>query len=400
MTGAMSRILMAWELGAHFGHLAQLAAIAMPLRAAGHRLLFAARDLPGAAEVLGPLHLEFVQAPVLLRHRRVPAPPANHAEMLAFEGYADPSSARGLIAGWVNLARTFGANVIVADYAPGALVAGRILGVPSVQVGSGFSIPPLASPMPSIRPWEDIPRTRLARSEHHVTEVMNRVLRSHHGPELSCLADLFRSEARLLATFPELDPFGLRAGEEYVGPIYGQSHGERPRWPASAARRIFAYLRGDVPGAGKIVQALALADASTICVFPGLKTALARTCSSDRLCIATHAVELAPVLAEAGLVLTYGGHGLLCAALAGGIPLLIAPHTVEQYLHARRAEAVGVAALIGGDRSLPVVSRGIARALSDPAPGNAAREFAARHAGFHPDKAVATAAARIRSVIG
>src|SRR5690349_5708824 len=49
----MARILMAWELGGGYGHLAPLLSLARPLQAEGHTLMLAARDLSAAEVVLG-----------------------------------------------------------------------------------------------------------------------------------------------------------------------------------------------------------------------------------------------------------------------------------------------------------------------------------------------------------
>jgi hypothetical protein len=227
----LSRILIAWELGANYGHLLQLAAVAGRLRAAGHVLLFAVRDLKSGAEALAPRGFAFVQSPVFHRRQRASAPPANHAEMLALEGYSDETTARGIVSGWIALARMFRADAIVADHSPGALLAGRVLALPQAQIGTGFEIPPLQAPMPSIRPWERIPDERLRRSERQLLRRMNRVLRSFGCREIDTLADWFRTGARVYATFPELDPFGPRPGERYTGPIYEYESGEPEPWP-------------------------------------------------------------------------------------------------------------------------------------------------------------------------
>ena len=92
-----SRILLAWELGANYGHLLQLAAVAERLRDAGHEILFAVRDLKGAAEILAPRSIPFAQAPFFQNRQRAAAAPVNHAEMLALAGYADEVTASGLV---------------------------------------------------------------------------------------------------------------------------------------------------------------------------------------------------------------------------------------------------------------------------------------------------------------
>jgi len=396
----VSRILLASELGANYGHLARLARLAEQLRAGGHQILFAVRELKAAAEVLGSRGFAFVQAPFFLRRGRAPAPPANHAEMLALEGYADEASTWGRVRGWMSLAQLFRADAMVADHSPGALIAGRILTLPQAQLGTGFEIPPHATPMPSIRPWEAIPGDRLLRSEQRLTELLNRVLRSFRGRELGNLAELFRTEARVLATFPEIDPFGPRLDERYVGPIFEHESGDAAEWPVGDRPRIFAYLRGDVPGAGTLLKALQGAAASTICVFPGIRPAAIEKLASTRLRIVTRSVQLKSALREADLGLMYGGHGLMCAALAAGVPMLIAPQTVEQYLHARRVEAAGAGVVMDQDRTLERSSAQIEQALGDEGLRSSARAFAARHAGFDPARAIAEAAEIVGRIAG
>jgi UDP:flavonoid glycosyltransferase YjiC (YdhE family) len=395
----VSRILLAWELGANYGHLLQLAAVAGRLRAAGHEILFAVRDLKGAAELLAPRGFAFTQAPVFERRQRAPAPPVNHAEILALAGYSDEATARGIVSAWIALARMFRADAIVADHSPGALVGGRVLALPRAQIGTGFEIPPLASPMPSIRPWEQIPDERLRRSERRLLRLVNRILRSFRGREFDSLADWFRTEARIYTTFPELDPFGPRPGESYPGPIYEYESGDPAPWPEGGEPRIFAYLRGDVPGAKNILQALSSAPATTLCVVPGIRPAALETLASGRLKIASRPVQLKSVLPDADLALVYGGHGVVCAALAAGVPLLVAPHTIEQYLHARRVQASGAGALIEKDRSVEAVSARVSQVLRDDGLKAGARQFAARHAAFDPARAAADAADIVGTIV-
>jgi hypothetical protein len=309
--------------------------------------------------------------------------------MLALEGYADEASACGRVLGWLTLSELYRPDAIVADYSPGALIAGRILGLPRVQLGTGFEIPPLASPMPPIRSWEAVAGDRLRRSEEQLAQTLNRVLRSLRGREIENLAELFRTEARVLATFPELDPFGPRAGERYVGPIFEHSSGEPAAWPDGDLPRIFAYLRGDVPGAANLLRALKATAASAFCIVPGIRTAESASLSSGRMRIETRLVQLDSLLREADLVVMYGGHGLMCAALLAGVPLLVAPQTVEQYLHAKRVEAAGAGVVLEQDRSENNCHARIEHALRDAALRSHARAFASRHAGFDPDRAIA-----------
>ncbi|MCX7168728.1 MAG: UDP-glucuronosyltransferase, partial [Proteobacteria bacterium] len=146
----MSRYLFAWELGANYGHLARDLPVAERLRAAGHAVSFAVSDTRTAAELLTPRRLPFVQAPLALRPARLANPPVNYAELLLAENWGDRTSLLGRVKAWQTLIALIRPSMIVADHAPTALLAARCCGTPSIAMGSGFEIPPLVSPLPSI----------------------------------------------------------------------------------------------------------------------------------------------------------------------------------------------------------------------------------------------------------
>ena len=349
---------------------------------------------------LGPRGFAFLQAPFSQRRAPSGQAPASHAEMLALEGYADQASLWGIVRGWLSLAKMFRLETILADHSPGALTAGRILGLPQAQLGHGFEIPPRLSPLPSIRPWENVPPERLKRAEERLVTAVNGTLRSFRGRELERLADLFDTEARVLATFPDLDPFGPRPGEQYVGPIYDASSGDSAVWPGAGGPRIYAYLRPNVDGVGDLLRGLKETRGATLCFCPGLGPASIKDLASDRLRITTRPLRLDSVLPEADLAVLYGGHGVLSAALAMGVPVLASPQNVEQYLHAKRAESLGACALVSKDPSAATVASQLTQAVASDALRSAAKAFAARHDGFDPARATEEAARIIDTLAG
>jgi len=314
--------------------------------------------------------------------------------MVAIEGYADAAALWGMTRGWLSLAQLSRADLIVADHSPGALLAGRILGLPRACIGTGFKIPPRRSPLPSIRPWESVPEDRLQRSERAVLKAINGVIRSFRGGELDHLADLFDIEARIFLTFAELDPYGPR-DERYLGPIYDADFGEPAAWPEGERPRIYAYLRASVPGAANILRVLGKAEASTLCFIPDIRPETVKSLASDRPRIASRPLHLAAILPQADLAVSYGGHGVVGAALVAGVPSLVVPQNVEQYLHARRVESLGAGIVVDEDRRLPSIASHIKKALANPGLRAAAREFSVRHAGFDPMLVVAEAAKTI-----
>ena len=59
------RVLLTWELGLNLGHLSRLVPVAQRLKADGHSVLAAVRDIQVAATVLGAAGIPFILAPHL-----------------------------------------------------------------------------------------------------------------------------------------------------------------------------------------------------------------------------------------------------------------------------------------------------------------------------------------------
>jgi len=96
-------ILLAWELGAGFGHVGPLVRLAQALASCGHRPVLALRDVVAPRPLLADAPFEVLQAPVW--HR--PAPPrgrsfafAGYADILATAGFAREEELAALIAAW------------------------------------------------------------------------------------------------------------------------------------------------------------------------------------------------------------------------------------------------------------------------------------------------------------
>src|SRR5690242_8008310 len=120
----MSRILMTWELGAGYGHLAPLLALAKPLKAKGHEIAFAARDLKTAATLLGGTGIAVHQAPANLE----PAPGlALHSfpQILLNTCFDDPEKLHARVQAWRKLYTDFKPDLLVSDHSPTALLAAR-----------------------------------------------------------------------------------------------------------------------------------------------------------------------------------------------------------------------------------------------------------------------------------
>ena len=376
----MSRILFAWELGAHLGHLSRDLPVAQQLRKAGNQVRFAVRDTRIAGEVLTPHRFGFLQAPVCVGRTRLGQPPANYAEILLAEGWDDHKALCGHISAWCELLAGGAFDAVVADHAPGALIAARITNRVAIPFGNGFEIPPNSEPMPSIRPWDNLGQARLLASERRVLVDINAILTYFGAQPYRRLADMF-APSPILTTFKELDHYGPREGACYVGSISGLGQMPQASWPAGDGPRVVAYLRSNHKATAEVMTALAEAGIRAVCVVPEAGEDFKQSHSSQKVAVLDHPVALGPLLEEADAMIGYASFGTVTETLLKGVPLLMIPVTVEQYLCARSVTTIGAGVVIidavPGGKS---IREGLAAILTDRKYKESAMAFAAKYA--------------------
>jgi UDP:flavonoid glycosyltransferase YjiC (YdhE family) len=378
----LSRILLAWELGNNLGHLSRLLPLGRRLRDHGHTLLAVVRDLALAARTLGPAGIPFIQAPRMSMAPKASTQPASYADVLRHTGWADTNQLWGMTQAWINVLRMFSPDLAVLDHSPTALLAARSTTTPCVVIGTGFELPPLLDPLPCFPGFSGATTANAAAAEAEVLENANHILTAARGPRLQCLSDLFPKEGRWLTTFAELDHYGPRAAERYVGPIGEVAQCERLEWPGAGTHRIFAYLRQDTPDLPVVLRALAACDASVLCYGSGLPPAQTEPLASPRFVITSRPLELSSLLPDASLCVSYSPAGTVAATLLHGVPQLLAPPHVEAQLTAHRVESIGAGLTLRANPDERRVNATLNRLLNIAHFKTRAAAFAAHHRGF------------------
>ena len=396
----MSRILFAWELGANYGHLTRQLPIADRLRKQGHAVFFAVRDTAVAARLLEPHGFAYTQAPFDTTNRRPSQPPANYAEILLASGHAAPSTLCGMVRSWLSLIRLLRADCVVIDHAPTALFAAYLAELPAAAIGTGFEIPPDRSPLPPIRPWDNIRLDRLQQAEDRVLERLTALTAAFGRPKLYRVSELFHYASTLLVCFTELDHYGMRDGENYAGPLSAVLTGQQENWQEPDQPHIFAYLRPSVPGFELLLQALSKLKAEVIIAAPDIRRGQAEALASERFRLHLHPIALDnKLLQSADLAVSYAGAGTVNTSLLAGVPLLLVPQNVEQYLMSRCVETIGAGIAAKQVRSETQFRELLERALNTPAYRRQAKAFANRHAGFNPEQALNQAVRVIEALL-
>lgn len=350
--------------------------LAQTLLARGHRVTMSLRDLVHTDALLADLDVPRLQAPVWLHQANGLPPSASLAEVLFHCGYLEPAALRGMVAGWRDLFALLRPDLVVADFAPTALLAARSLGLPSASLGNGFNSPPPDQPLPA---WRDVPAQRLAAAEARVVASANAVLAG--APRYARAAELFLGDLPLLCTWPELDHHA-RDGAEWLGPNFAEGGGVAPCWPDGEGRKVYAYLKAAHPSHGLVLQALVEEGCRVLAYLPEVAAGARPPVLGEQIVYAEAPLDQAGALSQADLCLCHAGEATLAQSLLAGVPLLMLPSHTEQFLSARAVARSGAGYNAAQLTSASDCRAAVRLVLDGPAYRDAARAIARRHRGF------------------
>ena len=373
----MAAILFAWELGGGYGHAFRMAEVARRLAAQGHQIAVATQSLDLVRHIFAGITTAIEPAPM-------PSPSAathfadSYAEVLLRCGFDDPVTLENRVEVWLAILARHRPQLIITDFAPTAMLASSIAGIPVAAVENGYTLPPPQNPLPSTQAWQIADPARLQALDDAVVRVTNACLAARGQPGLVSLAGLFRGATPFLCTLPELDHYVDRANGDFYGPIYAQSTGEAPEWPAGPGPRVFAYLDPAHPVFGPMLDALVQLGWPTVLHCRG-GGGMDRQNNSVRVHAAT--VQFSRALAECDFVICQG-LATVSAALLAGRPIVQVPDQLEQMMTLHQVVRLGLGAgvLAGANTGSAVTALELLR--TDAGYAHRATQFARRYHGF------------------
>jgi hypothetical protein len=350
--------------------------------------------------VLGGSAFALMQAPIWLRPGGRAPLPHSHADFLLRNGYASSHSLASLARGWRELLSFTPPDLILADHAPTALLAGRMIEAPTALIGMPLASPPRTTPFPELQPWNPKPEAELRAREETALASVNAVLRDCGGGPLPSLAALFEVHEDFICAFAELDCYGAREGVRYCGPTGMGFSAERMDWPGGAGSRLLAVLDASYWDLEPLLRFLGRHGLPTLASVRDVTAEQIERHRAANLRITGRPLDLPALFPECDAVIANGTLNVLHAALLAGKPVLILPLHLEQVLTGLRAAELGAALLVGLARDPPPdYGRLLDPLLSQPGFAVAAGGFADRHADYDPAASAAAIADRCEALL-
>lgn len=385
----MATIALIWELGSDYGHIGRFLPIAQALRAGGHRPVLILRDISRADEMLGPYGLEYLQAPLWLPPISGLPPPINFTESLFLFGFFTPPGLLSIARAWRQLFSLLKPDLLVFDHAPTALLAARGLAIPRLITGNSFAVLPRQAPLPVYRWWDPSGsfQTRMCDTEARLKDNANFVLDSLGAPPLKRVGDLYDAEATLITGTKELDVYGPRTAESYIGAINSISHGVEPCWPGNRTTRIFAYLKPHYVHFDQLLSALSRIDASVLIFAPGAAKQQVLRHQTPNLVFSDQPLLMTQVREQCHVAVCHAG-GTVDVMLQAGTPLLLLPIQMEQTMTSMRVQRTGCGLAFLPDQRPSTFDKLLRQLLGSSDFANRARAYAENHRSYSQERAL------------
>jgi UDP:flavonoid glycosyltransferase YjiC (YdhE family) len=334
----VKNILITWELGGGIGHVSRLRPLVAELVARGHSVTVLSQNLPLARDVLGIAGVPLLQAPQLWPPEQEVRIPCTFADVLYNCGFANCDGLSATVAQWRRVYAELQPNLVLCDHSPTALLAARGLPFLSAAIGTGFTIPPDLTPLPSLR--SSVPEPSWAAEvEQIVLNHMNHAIHESKAPPLSNVAHIYTDVRKYLLTLRELDHYPQRPNAKYWRPLAASGSAAGP-WPAAQRARILVYLKYE-SNALPLLQRLSDSPDSYLCYVPGISDVEVTLACRPNLTITRRPLDILQLCNEADAAVLNGGHGAVAQFLLAGKPVLVLPKSLEQQITGERIAQLG-----------------------------------------------------------
>ncbi|MFT7410559.1 MAG: hypothetical protein ACI9EX_001156 [Oleispira sp.] len=349
--GYVTRILLCWELGTDYQHLVSLQSIARFYQAKGYDVWIAARDVSKLKRLFSGVKINIVAAPFAESAAELGVEkqaPRSYADFLRRCGFHQADALSGLVSAWRSLFSFIKPDLLLCDHAPTALLSARGLSfdgraVAKVAVGMPFSVPDDNRPAGVFFAGGFATRD-IVRFEDDLVKVINKVCIEFSIPRIKNLADLFADfDKCIYQTYAELDHYGYRSAQQrhktsYVGTAV-PDFSEPVVFPHFKGPKIYCHVKGsaETPVLLKTLQAI---ECSAVVLIDGIPDAIINAHQSRHILYINKPVSMRDVLDKSTFAILNGGINAVSLFMKAGVPVALFPLHVEQFLIAKRVEAL------------------------------------------------------------
>jgi hypothetical protein len=333
-----NRIAFCWEMGSGSGHLTGLLAIADVLVEQGWDCAFfvpdteaIARNRPNWANKPNVRAFHCPQWRIDDPESQSKTRTFTFADVLTSFGFSDSLTVSSIVARWNALLCDFQPDVVVTEFAPGALMAARGR-FPCLAFGNGYYVLPKVAKLPSMTSWDPEVPPDSSSNETSIVTAIN-ASRGQLGLEaFDSLSAAFRGDSTFPCTFATLDPYQAIRNEPTYVPFNIPISPGKPKRTSSG--RGFVYYSFPHPVVERMLSVI-LSQSTIACTLyaPNYLHLLKPYHGYNG-----HEILESPMnlerLTEFSFCAHHGGMGISSTAAVAGVPQFVTPVNLEHALTA------------------------------------------------------------------
>ncbi len=334
--------------------------IADKLRANGHEIVFAARNLVQTKRAFRDTDFKLVQAPFWINLpgkeiNRLPTP--SYADVMTRQGFGFKENLRSFMGAWADLTELINPDVVIADHSPGLSAAIRRR-YPMINMGNGFTLPPA-----NIKEYPPvIAKGKPLAPQEKLLEFFNEALAEFGGTPLEYLPQIFDTEGQYVCTVPQLDPYAPYRENVQIGPIE-----ESLKFKALPKKEhVFLYMAHEAGPDNIILKALdSLKIKTTAYVRDARKGTIEAFSDSKNIEMLTKPADFSEIIPKSTLIIHSGGGGTSTACLMTGRPQITFPTHSETGLNSSLMKKQGCAVPVSPQIELKALTKILGAAVKD-----------------------------------
>lgn len=337
----MRRALLAWESGSGRGHIVALKSVA---EAISDRFeCDAALCRMKHADELAQTCKSVFQSRYLSYQPNNPRDgsgilTATWGEFLGDIGFRNPEFLARQIGWWKSEIQRRRITLVVADFAPCAMLAARSLGIPCVAISPGYGVPPgHLTEFPILIPEHS---TRLY-DEAEMVAAINQAGAVQDVPPLEYFPQLYDCEAHVIRTLPMLDPHDGQRAFPVLSPVENMQ-----QEPDGSGDEVFVYFSTNEGTEPDVIRAIGNLGLPTRAYAPALNDAAIATLAAQGVIVQNTPFPMDLIRARTKVMVNAGQHGTLCFGMVAGLPQVALPQHLEHSYYARRAADYGAATVL------------------------------------------------------
>lgn len=343
----MASVILCSELGRGSGHLARLADYAVELEAQGYSVKLVCNDLHDAHQIPEFVDIAIFQGPVFrdsyVEQGVDESDLLNYSSILRKNGYRDINTLAPLLRGWLHIVATLNADIVIADHAPTALLAAKLLKIPSILTGYGFSVPPLTKPLKSVQPWKEVEVNDIELEDRALLQVVNDTI-SELGfadVRLNHAKELFDEAAQWIFSIPEMDHYGAR-DQPYVVRWTNASQRVSPVWPKAHGDKILLSLHADSRYLHTLLEQLRLSNQPVLAIIPEISNGMMERYHDTNISLQREMVNLREAVDQCHVFINDADHDIVYELMSYGVPSIFLPTRLEQIMLAYQLSQRGL----------------------------------------------------------